>query len=241
MPTPSLSVLASFNAWLMPVSSPAYASRARTLGGRVASVLPNSSGLRVFCLQEGWCFQPGPCLPLVWLSSFDCVRRLFCAPNLVTDGIGFVAMIIATIWGTLMSPFEMLCPGITCLGWWNPRRYLSVELAKVGLRPVDSGAKGRFGALAILDHGLGIWASHPADASGFVPFSNDCSSEERLANKGILWALWRGGAESGTLVMNLHNKCASAQEDPNSESARKKAAAVMRELCGMLEKIMEEC
>eukprot|EP01065_Artemidia_motanka_P010717 TRINITY_DN15733_c0_g1_i1.p2 TRINITY_DN15733_c0_g1~~TRINITY_DN15733_c0_g1_i1.p2 ORF type:complete len:224 (+),score=28.76 TRINITY_DN15733_c0_g1_i1:50-673(+) len=187
----ALQALASHNLWLMPVSSSRYAHRSRAIGDAIAGVFPASGpGLRVLCVQEAWSWQPGPLTWVVWLCSLPGAQR-FMRYNKVGDFFGFALVIWCIVWSVVTWPLNFLTPAFLI---WNARKPLSRTMSKHGLQCV-AGSRHQFGGgLPVFDHGLAIFATHAADASGFTPFPQVYEfTEEWLANKGVLWAHWFGG------------------------------------------------
>ena len=129
--------------------------------------------------------------------------------------MGFVALLLALLTGIFC---RVLCfvPGYEYLMCWNPRRLLAPGLHSAGLTHLI-GATPSFTEPALFDSGLFMAANQAPKTSGHISFTN-CSwhTEEILANKGLQYAFFSDSDAFGTLVVNLHGRCASALEGGDS-------------------------
>jgi hypothetical protein len=228
--------LASWNLWLIPNSSPFPSVRPPALGSRVCELLVPPSphacpdgglvkGLVVVCFQECWAWHAGLGKLPFWLCS-RLPHGLFVGLSswpgaaLLIDVVGFLALLFALLTGLLYRVLQWL-PGYEALFCWNPRRAVAAALEPAGLSfPV--GIVPSFGFPALYDSGLFMAANRPCEAQGFLPFSQPSwATEERLANKGLLWGLWLDPPSStATLVITLHARCGSSMNDAGEVGPR---------------------
>jgi hypothetical protein len=250
--------LVSWNVWLIPNSCPFPSTRPAALGARICELLVPPSphacpdaglvrGLVVVCFQECWAWHAGLGKLPFWLCSLLaphslCVRVCSALPGaaLACDVAGFLALLFALLSGLFCRVLQWL-PGYQALLCWNPRLILAQALRPVGLcYPV--GLEPIFGMPALYDSGLFMMSNRPCTRQGFLAFSQPSwATEERLANKGLLWGLWVDGPSSvATLVITLHARCASSMGDDDGGPEESEQERFVAELCQMLRGLMHQ-
>lgn len=172
-------------------------------------------------MQEVWAWHSGCCKILfactAWLplGLRPALRRISTKFDVLCDILGFVVLLLGLVSGIFLRIFCFL-PGYEYLMCWNPRRLLAPQLHSAGLTHLI-GASPCFTEPAIFDSGLFMAANQAPKTSGHISFTN-CSwqTEEILANKGLQYAFFSDSSAHGTLVVNLHGRCASALEGGDS-------------------------
>lgn len=195
MPPPL--VIVSHNTWLIPFGAPLMLGRAERLAQHVCGVVRRLSNeappdaLVVVALQELWAFRTGPWWPVLWLVG--ALQSALLRAGLVRGGyepvllrvLSYAALTLAALVCWLPWPF----------GLWDPKPQLSRALAAAGVphtiglhgASLEPLLAGRRRPPPLMDSGLLLCMSRPADESGFVSFGAGGSSED-LVNKGLLWA-----------------------------------------------------
>ena len=225
--------IVTWNLWLIPNSSHELGPRPIKQGERIGRLLhgdrwrpvdecpPPSEGLQVVCMQEVWAWHAGCCkllfactawLPLGFRSALRDISRKF---DGLCDAFGFIALLLALVTGIFLRVLWFL-PGYEYFMCWNPRRLLSPQLHRAGLTHLI-GERPCFTEPAIFDSGLFMAANRAPKTSGHISFTNrSWQTEEILANKGLQYAFFCDDTSYGTLVVNLHGRCASALEGGDS-------------------------
>eukprot|EP01051_Picozoa_sp_SAG22_P014094 SAG22_NODE_1665_length_3861_cov_4.460128_1_plen_470_part_00 len=255
-PELELQALLAGNVWLIPTSSPVPMSRPRGQAAFIADTLSRlgpagPDQLRVVCLQEVWPWHAGPVKLLVWLLSllvpWQASGWLARAPGFVRTpcefllGLGFVVLLYLP--GILVNILTLgrLRSLTSWISIWSPGTLFRSPLARAGLPHAIGLDQHDWGPFPC-QHGRGLlmFATHEPTASGFVPFSQpNFESEERLATKGVQWAVFGGGGGKQTAVLNLHNRCGSACEgDGGDGSSAREADRVAAELCDIVRSII---
>ena len=244
-----LAQLATWNVWLIPNSSSELGPRPLKQARRLCQLLEEGApapggpgGLRLIALQEVWAWHCG-CAKLLfactaWLPPDlrPRLRRISPWFDVLCDALGFLALLLGLLSGLVLRIFWWV-PGYERLLVWNPRRLLLPGLSGAGFTHAV-GLEPSFGSFALFDSGLFMVANQEPLSSGHIPFTNSSwATEERLANKGLLWALF-GDEQHGTLVVNLHGRCASAMEGGDSDA--QVDPAFVADLCARLQKLLRD-
>ena len=203
--------IVSHNLWLLPAPNTAWplgrTDRCAThlgRGARECAAVEDGASLIIVAVQEAWALRAGVLWILLYLWSKLESALLWCGcagghePLLLrVPKFALIIIVIATSWITSWLPF---------LGrvMWDPKPRIATALrSSAGLSWFTSGATAlsRSAPWAwppiILDSGLLLIASEPADERGFVPYER--SSNGAYVIKGMLWARW------GSLcVVNTH-------------------------------------
>ncbi|KAJ1479314.1 hypothetical protein T484DRAFT_1814870 [Baffinella frigidus] len=210
---PTTVALVSHNLWLIPFMGAWNLGRAdRCTDGLVAaanelSAQAGGDALVIVAVQEVWAYRAGVFWPGLWLWSkleASLMRAGWASgrrePLLLVLLKGIFMLIVAV--ATLI--FQSWIPLLRAV-LWNPKPRLAVALEKRSSLPYHIDGVAPFRSLppwttpvCLMDSGLHLSASRPADASGFVGFCR-AGSGEAVALKGMLWARW------GALgVINTH-------------------------------------
>lgn len=143
--------------------------------------------LVVCCFQEVFSFPKGPLM--------DCISR-------------FDARGVTPFWERCVLSLGILCRPLSCCVWdqaqklyhgsqLDPRIEYAAVVGKGGMSlPCNS----------LVDSGLCILSTREPTEKGFVAYKNYPAGlhEERLANKGLMWAYWSFSVGRGVLVVNTH-------------------------------------
>ena len=190
-------VVVSLNAWLIPFAAPLMLGRAASLAGHVCGVVQQLSDqappdtLVVVALQELWAFRAGPFWPMLWLVG--ALQSALLRAGLVRGGYEPVLLRVLSLAALTLAALVCWLPWP--FGLWDPKPRLGRALATAGL-PHAIGLRGaslepllagRRRPPPLMDSGLLLCTSQPADESGFVSFGAGGSSED-FVNKGLLWA-----------------------------------------------------
>jgi hypothetical protein len=230
--SPRLVRIISWNLWLIPNSSHELGPRPIKQAERLGQLMHEArgggrddgqaaAGLEVVCMQETWAWHAG-CFKLLFactawlpLGLRPALRDLSTKFDVLCDVLGFIALLLALLAGIVFRLLWFL-PGYEYLACWNPRRLLIPHLRAAGLTHVV-GATPCFTEPALFDSGLFMVANQAPKTSGHISFTNTSwATEERFANKGLQWAFFSQSDIYGTLVVNLHGRCASALEGGDS-------------------------
>ena len=210
---PTSVALISHNLWLIPFVGAWNLGRAdRCTDGLVdaANELSAQAGgdaLVIVAVQEAWAYRAGVFWPILWLwSKFEAFllgagwasgRR---EPLLLVVVKGFFMLIVAVV-NLIFQSWVPLLRNVL----WNPKPRLAASLKSRSSLPYHIDAVAPFCSLppwgrpvCLMDSGLHLSASRPADESGFVGWCRE-NSGEAVALKGMLWARWGGLA-----VVNTH-------------------------------------
>ena len=152
-----------------------------TTGGGGAS----EKDLLICCFQEVWSFHKGPLMD--YTASLD--------PNRVTP-----------FWEKMVLSLGILCRFFSCCRIWDApaKLFRGSELEPRIDYAAVVGDRGMSLACDVLaDSGLCILSTREPAEKGFKAYRSRPSGfhEERLANKGVLWAFWD---DEGVLVLNTH-------------------------------------
>lgn len=248
--------IVSWNLWLIPNSSHELGPRPIKQAERIGQLLHGDTlletddrsplsreGLQVVCMQEVWAWHAGCCKLLfactAWLPPGlrPALRNVSGKFDVLCDIFGFVALLLALVSGVFL---RVLCflPGYEYFMCWNPRRLLGPGLQRAGLTHLI-GASPCFAEPALFDSGLFMAANRAPKTSGHISFTNSSwQTEEVLANKGLQYAWFSDDDAYGTLVVNLHGRCASALE--GGDSLCQVDAEFVDELCARLSKLTRD-
>ncbi|CAK9098429.1 Methyltransf_11 domain-containing protein [Durusdinium trenchii] len=203
---PSHIAVTTWNTWGVPWASPLVFHRAskwrdfhdkelqKLIGDHNAKALSTKGtppkaveprkDLLVCCFQEVFSFPKGPLM--------DFTSR--CDPSQITP-----------FWEKFVLTLGILCRFLSCTVWDAPRKLSSGSIHRSGDRIEYGTVVGQGGmSLAwngLVDSGLCILSTWEPVEKGFMAYQNvpgGCH-EERVANKGVIWAFW-----DGVLVLNTH-------------------------------------
>ena len=208
MTLPSRVALASHNIWLIPFAGPWIFGRISRLKNFLATKSQPSAdqqqvALRIVAVQEAWAFRCGPFWPLLWLwRQLEAALLRF---NVVAGGREpYLYQAVKCVLHVIMA-LPAWMPLLRRV-LWDPKPELAAALRARAALPWSTSGAAYFASETtafawppvLMDSGLLLCASQPADESGFVPYPRRGSSEA-AAGKGMLWARW------GALgVVNTH-------------------------------------
>ncbi|CAJ1455103.1 unnamed protein product, partial [Effrenium voratum] len=163
--------------------------------------LSADSGLVVCCFQEVWSFPKGPLME--YTASLDESRTSARWEGFVLVlGILFRAFACGRIWDAAQRLFDV------------PSDEAEAAKARINYAAVVGNRGMSLPCRALVDSGLCIFATKEPSDQGFFPYTSYPSGlhEERLANKGLMWAFWKSDA-SGVLVLNTHLSTEAVQTE----------------------------
>ena len=114
---------------------------------------------------------------------------------------------VTSFWEKFVLCLGILCRPLSCRVW-DAAQKLHVG-SRLGNRIEYASVVGKHGMSlpcnSLVDSGLCILSTREPTDKGFVAYKNYPQGwhEERLANKGLMWAYW-SRADEGLLVMNTH-------------------------------------
>ncbi|CAK9111629.1 unnamed protein product [Durusdinium trenchii] len=155
--------------------------------------------LLICCFQEVWSWHKGPLM--------DCTARL--DPSKVTQ-----------FWENFVLSLGILFRWLSCCRVWDTaaRLFAAKEDPRIEYAVVVGHRGMSLSSLSLIDSGLCILATRAPGEKGFVAYKSYPGGfhEERLCNKGLIWAFWShqaglpSGGSRGVLVVNTH----LSSEDP---------------------------
>ncbi|CAE7343548.1 unnamed protein product [Symbiodinium natans] len=206
-PSSLLRALTTWNTWGVPFASPLLFHRFGKWRAfhdqQLLKFLGEDRGdrdLLVCCFQEVWSFPRGPLM--------ECTARM--DPDRVTAK-----------WERFVLILGILCRLFSCCTWDAAQKLFEKREPNASRieYAVVVGNKGKSLAWnSLVDSGLCILATQAPADTGFRAYRNypDGLHEERLANKGMLWAFWgpsrtshqssqsSQSSQQGLLVLNTH-------------------------------------
>ena len=228
--TPRLTIVTQ-NCWLIPFGAPWMLGRTERLAGHQCAAvkeLSDEAELVVVALQELWAFRTGLFWPVLRLVG--AMQAALLRAGLVRGGhepmllrvVSFAVLALASLCSWLPLPF----------GLWDPKPQFAKALYTAGVPHAIGLRRASLDPLLgcrrwpppLMDSGLLLCSSRPADEVGFESFGAG-GSEEDFVNKGMLWARF------GTLaVINTHMtaKRAAAQTAPQRAALGALAARLLR-------------
>lgn len=209
--------LATMNIWAMPFASHAVLSRpvklASVIVEHVIKQLPHDARC-VICIQEAWGFKCGlGGLGLHLARRFEerCPSWFTTSPPSNTFD---ESQLLPEVWklNSCCTLSALLCALVTsfCCPLTPLTRYDEArETLRAALRPHGllhaTGMRGAAGlsSAKMMDSGLLILSNQAPLVSGFVGYEPPLA-EEAGVHKGVLWALFSGGAAGSELVVTTH-------------------------------------
>ena len=255
-----LASLVSWNAYLMLGISPNVLTRPAAIGDecvRHGCRGANVRGLGIVALQEAWAFKVGALYPFVafvamverWALSRGTTRPTSVDDVLLPKTSHLVELVRAnSVPSLVVQLLSVLLHIVSCgmctsgIRSWDPKATIAATVASggypcaVGLSASRTASTNR---RAWVDSGLLLLSSLAADDSGFEAFRE--LGGEGLANKGMLWALWRGSAAcagaaaDSVLVINTH---LSAERDARGKRVH---ASQLAQLSLLIERRAAAC
>ncbi|CAE7764371.1 unnamed protein product [Symbiodinium pilosum] len=203
-PKSLLRAFTTWNTWGVPFASPylfhrfgkwrAFHDRQLLtfLGEHAPDAIPGGD-LIVCCFQEVWSFPKGPLM--------ECTARM--DPRKVGEK-----------WERFVLCLGIACRLLSCFVWDAAQKLFEKREPDAPRIEYTAVVGNRGMSLAwnsLVDSGLCIFSTRAPSEKGFRAYRNypDGLHEERLANKGVLWAFWVDGSQ-GLLVLNTHLSTRSA-------------------------------
>eukprot|EP00438_Fugacium_kawagutii_P027909 Skav231455 [mRNA] locus=scaffold1847:718056:718499:- [translate_table: standard] len=114
---------------------------------------------------------------------------------------------VTSFWEKFVLSLGILFRPLSCCRIWDASQNLFAA-TPCGIQYASAVGKGGMSlpCNALVDAGLCILSTREPSEKGFTAYKTypEGLHEERLANKGIMWAFWSTGGGAGLLVVNTH-------------------------------------
>ena len=230
----------SHNVWLIPFGGAWQLGRTErcvdalvTAASELQAQTGSGTTLVIVAVQEAWAFRVGIFWPALWCASrFEALLLRHRLVSGCREPTWYKVMRSALLLTIAAMTFVVQAWVPFLRGkLWNPKPRIASALKHRASLRWESDSAHAFRSLppwswphCLMDSGLHLSASAPADASGFVAFAR-AGSNESMALKGVQWARWGDLA-----VLNTHFVF-----DPNEGSERRRMQReALAQLVGVL-------